>query len=457
MSDLRSINPSNGDIVGVYPQLSVQELNQLILEVNSEFDFWRKIPIKDRCQYFKYLAEAIQMRKDEFARLMALEMGKPLSQGIVELEKCAWVCNYYADNGEKFLADQNIITDASESYVSFQPLGVILAIMPWNFPFWQVFRFVAPAMIAGNVAVLKHASNVQGCADAIEGLFIEVGIPNNTFRNLTIDSSKVDYVIENPFIKAVSLTGSTSAGKSVAQKAGSVLKKTVLELGGSDPYVVLKDADLDIAVDACISGRLLNSGQSCIAAKRYIVDINIQLEFEKKIINKIKKQKVGDPFLDKSTVGPMVNKAAKDELAIQVSKSIDEGAKLIYESDVPKSETGCYHPIMVLSNVKPGMPAFDEELFGPVACIITAQDQSEAISLANQTAYGLGAAVFTSDIEKGKEIANIELEAGAGFVNDFVRSDPRLPFGGVKESGYGNELSSYGILEFVNIKTVYIR
>ena len=457
MSDLRSINPSNGDIVGVYPQLSVQELNQLILEVNSEFDFWRKIPIKDRCQYFKYLAEAIQMRKDEFARLMALEMGKPLSQGIVELEKCAWVCNYYADNGEKFLADQNIITDASESYVSFQPLGVILAIMPWNFPFWQVFRFVAPAMIAGNVAVLKHASNVQGCADAIEGLFIEVGIPNNTFRNLTIDSSKVDYVIENPFIKAVSLTGSTSAGKSVAQKAGSVLKKTVLELGGSDPYVVLKDADLDIAVDACISGRLLNSGQSCIAAKRYIVDINIQLEFEKKIINKIKKQKVGDPFLDKSTVGPMVNKAAKDELAIQVSKSIDEGAKLIYESDVPNSETGCYHPIMVLSNVKPGMPAFDEELFGPVACIITAQDQSEAISLANQTAYGLGAAGFTSDIEKGKEIAKVELEAGAGFVNDFVRSDPRLPFGGVKESGYGNELSSYGILEFVNIKTVYIR
>ena len=267
----------------------------------------------------------------------------------------------------------------------------------------------------------------------------------------------MDYVIENPFIKAVSLTGSTSAGKSVAQKAGSVLKKTVLELGGSDPYVVLKDADLDIAVDACISGRLLNSGQSCIAAKRYIVDINIQLEFEKKIINKMKKQKVGDPFLDKSTVGPMVNKAAKDELAIQVSKSIDEGAKLIYESDVPNSETGCYHPIMVLSNVKPGMPAFDEELFGPVACIITAQDQSEAISLANQTAYGLGAAVFTSDIEKGKEIAKVELEAGAGFVNDFVRSDPRLPFGGVKESGYGNELSSYGILEFVNIKTVYIR
>jgi len=384
-------------------------------------------------------------------------MGKPLFQGIGELDKCALVCDYYADNGEKFLADQTIKTDASDSYVSFQPLGVILAVMPWNFPFWQVFRFAAPAMIAGNVAVLKHASNVQGCADAIEGLFIEVGIPNNTFRNLTIDSSKVDYVIENPFVKAVSLTGSTSAGKSVAQKAGSVLKKTVLELGGSDPYVILIDANLDIAVDACISGRLLNSGQSCIAAKRFIVDINIQLEFEKKIINKMNKQKVGDPFLDKSTVGPMVNKAAKDELAIQVSKSIDQGAKLLYESDVPKSETGCYHPIMVLSNVKPGMPAFDEELFGPVACIITAQDESEAISLANQTAYGLGAAVFTSDIEKGKEIANVELEAGAGFVNDFVRSDPRLPFGGVKESGYGNELSSYGILEFVNIKTVYVR
>ncbi len=457
MSDLKSINPVNSDVVGVYPQLTDNEINEIITDVENEFHSWRKIPINERSGYFKYLSEAIQIRKDEFARLMALEMGKPLSQGIGEIEKCAWVCDYYADNGEKFLADQHIKTDASDSYVSFQPLGVILGVMPWNFPFWQVFRFAAPSMIAGNVVVLKHASNVQGCADAIEGLFIEVGIPNNTFRNLTINSSKVNYVIENPYIKAVSLTGSTSAGKSVAEKAGSVLKKTVLELGGSDPYVVLKDAELDTAVDACIAGRLLNSGQSCIAAKRFIVDVNIQAEFEKKIIDKMKNQKVGDPFLEDSSVGPMVNKESRDELIAQVEKSIHKGAKLIYESEVPENENGSYHPIMVLSNVKPGMPAFDEELFGPVACIISAKNQSDAISLANATSYGLGAAVFTSNIEIGKEIAELELESGAGFVNDFVRSDPRLPFGGVKESGYGNELSSYGILEFVNIKTVYIR
>ncbi len=457
MSNLKSFNPVNGDVVGVYPQLTDQEINETIIDVENEFHSWRKTSIEERSQYFKYLSEAIQIRKDEFARLMALEMGKPLSQGIGEIEKCAWVCDYYADNGEKFLSDQHIKTDASDSYVSFQPLGVILGVMPWNFPFWQVFRFAAPAMIAGNVAVLKHASNVQGCADAIEGLFIEVGIPNNTFRNLTINSSKVDYVIENPYIKAVSLTGSTSAGKSVAQKAGSLLKKTVLELGGSDPYVVLKDAQLDTTVDACIAGRLLNSGQSCIAAKRFIVDVNIQAEFEKKIIDKIKNQKVGDPFLEDSSVGPMVNKESRDELVAQVEKSIHKGAKLIYESEVPENENASYHPIMVLSNVKPGMPAFDEELFGPVACIISAKNQSDAISLANATSYGLGAAVFTSNIEIGKEIAELELESGAGFVNDFVRSDPRLPFGGIKESGYGNELSSYGILEFVNIKTVYIR
>ena len=457
MSDLKSFNPVNGDVVGVYPQLTDQEIDETIIDVENEFHSWRKTSIEERSQYFKYLSEAIQIRKDEFARLMALEMGKPLLQGIGEIEKCAWVCDYYADNGEKFLSDQHIKTDASDSYVSFQPLGVILGVMPWNFPFWQVFRFAAPAMIAGNVAVLKHASNVQGCADAIEGLFIEVGITNNTFRNLTIDSSKVDYVIENPFIKAVSLTGSTSAGKSVAKKAGSLLKKTVLELGGSDPYVVLKDADLDLAVDACISGRLLNSGQSCIAAKRFIVDKNIQSEFEKKIIKKMKTQKVGDPFIEHSTVGPMVNKESRDNLFAQVEKSLHKGAKLIYKSEVPRNENGSYHPIMVLSSVKPGMPAFDEELFGPVACIISAKNQSDAISLANATSYGLGAAVFTSNVEIGKEIAELELESGAGFVNDFVRSDPRLPFGGVKESGYGNELSSYGILEFVNIKSVYIR
>ena len=279
MSDLKSINPANGDIVGVYPQLSSQEIDQIIIDAENEFHSWRKIPIKERCQYFKFLADIILILKDELAQLMALEMGKPLSQGKAEIEKCAFVCSYYSENGEEFLKNQLVKTEASQSYISFQPFGVIFGIMPWNFPFWQVFRFAVPTMIAGNVVILKHASNVQGCADAIEGLFIEVGIQRNTFRNLTIDSSKVNQVIENPHVKAISLTGSTSAGKSVAKKAGSVLKKLVLELGGSDAYLVLKDADLDLAVDACISGRFLNSGQSCIAAKRYIVDRSIPVSY----------------------------------------------------------------------------------------------------------------------------------------------------------------------------------
>ena len=457
MSDLKSINPANGDVVGVYPQLTEIEINEIIVDVEKEFHLWRKFSKKERCQYFKNLKDAMLIRKDELAHLMALEMGKPLSQGIGEIEKCAWVCDYYSENGEDFLKNKLIDTEASESYISFQPLGIIFGVMPWNFPFWQVFRFAVPTMIAGNVVLLKHSSNVQGCADAIEGLFLEVGIPLNAFKNLTIDSPKVGKIIENPNVKAISLTGSTSAGKSVAKKAGSVLKKTVLELGGSDAYLVLKDADLDLAIDACSSGRLLNSGQSCISAKRFIIDQTIKSEFEKNIIKKMKKQNVGDPFLKDSTVGPMVDISSRDKLIKQVSNSIKKGAKLIYESSIPENKESAYHPIMILTDVKPGMPVFDEEIFGPVLSIISAKDELHAISLANQTSFGLGSAVFTRDVEKGKKIANFELDAGAGFVNDFVRSDPRLPFGGVKESGYGNELSSYGILEFVNIKTVYIR
>ena len=457
MSDLKSINPANGDVVGVYPQLTEIEINEIIIDVEKEFHLWKKFSTKERCQYFINLRDAMLIRKDELAHLMALEMGKPLSQGIGEIEKCAWVCDYYAKNGEDFLKNKLIDTEASESYISFQPLGIIFGVMPWNFPFWQVFRFAVPTMIAGNVVLLKHSSNVQGCADAIEGLFLEVGIPLNAFKNLTIDSPKVGKIIENPNVKAISLTGSTSAGKSVAKKAGSVLKKTVLELGGSDAYLVLKDADLDLAIDACSSGRLLNSGQSCISAKRFIIDQTIKSEFEKNIIKKMKKQNVGDPFLKDSTVGPMVDISSRDNLIKQVSNSIKKGAKLIYESSIPENKESAYHPIMILTDVKPGMPVFDEEIFGPVLSIISAKDELHAISLANQTSFGLGSAVFTSDVEKGKKIANFELDAGAGFVNDFVRSDPRLPFGGVKESGYGNELSSYGILEFVNIKTVYIR
>lgn len=457
MPDLISLNPANGETVGTYPELSSSELASIISDVNDAHNPWRQLDITERCQFFRQMADGLRTRQNEFARLMALEMGKPLAQGKAEIEKSALGCEYYAENGPEFLKEKHIETEASESYISFQPLGVVLAVMPWNFPFWQVFRFAAPAMIAGNVAVLKHASNVQGCADAIEGLFLEAGFSQNVFRNLTIGSSKVAEVIENPMVKAVTLTGSTPAGKAVAKTAASVLKKTVLELGGSDPYVILKDADVDQAVTACVTGRLLNSGQSCIAAKRYIVEESILPEFENKILAAMEKEIVGDPFADSSTVGPMVNPSAKEELAGQVAASVEGGARLLYESDVPESDFGAYHPVTVLTDVKPGVPAFDEELFGPVASIISAKDEAEALTLANQTPFGLGAAVFTSDIEKGRKIAESQLEAGAGFVNDFVRSDPRLPFGGVKESGYGNELSPYGILEFVNIKTIYIR
>ena len=457
MSELISINPENGSLVGTYPEHTSEEINKIISDVNSSFNYWKKIELKERCQYFRHLSIALQSRKDEFARIMALEMGKPISQGKAEIDKSAWVCDYYADNASDFLSNKEVKTDASESYITFQPLGAVLAIMPWNFPFWQVFRFAAPAMIAGNVSILKHSSNVQGCADAIEGLFLEASFPENVFRNLTISSKKVDKVIKNPKVKAITLTGSTPAGKAVAKKAGSVLKKTVLELGGSDPYLILKDADLGKASNACLKGRLLNTGQSCIAAKRFIVEESVKSDFEKMVVDKIKKEVIGDPFDSETTIGPMVSIDARNELIRQVEASINAGARLLYKSLIPLVKNSAYHPVIVLTDVLPGMPAFDEELFGPVASIISAKDKDCALTLANQTTFGLGAAVFTSDIEEGRRIAESELEAGAAFVNDFVRSDPRLPFGGVKESGYGNELSSYGILEFVNIKTIYIR
>lgn len=457
MPDLVSVNPVNGETVGIYPEMSSKELSSILYDVSIAFDSWRQFDIEDRCQYFRNIANTLKARRNEYGKLMAIEMGKPINQGIMEIEKSAMVCEYYAEKAPKLLENQYIETDASESYISFQPLGVILGIMPWNFPFWQVFRFVAPTMIAGNSAILKHASNVQGCADAIEGLFLEGGVPQNVFRNLTIGSSKVTEIIENPVVKAVSLTGSSKAGKSVAKTAASVLKKSVLELGGSDPYLILSDADLDISVNACVTGRLINSGQSCIAAKRFIVDKSILSEFENKIVLAMKKEIVGHPFSNSVTVGPLVNPDAKKKLADQVAKSIKAGARLLYESEVPKSNFGTYHPITVLTDVRPGTPAFDEEMFGPIASITVAENESEALALANLSCFGLGSAVFTSDVEKGRSIAESKLEAGAGFVNDFVRSDPRLPFGGVKESGFGNELSPYGILEFLNIKSIYIR
>ena len=453
---LKSINPANGQEIAAYEEMSTDEVNGIITAVNDAFNSWRKTSFSSRGELLKNAAAILQSNKEEFGRLMSLEMGKPYSQSLAEVVKCAKGCEYYADNTEEILADRIIETDASKSYVSHQPIGIVLAVMPWNFPFWQVFRFAAPALMAGNVGVLKHASNVQGCALAIEKIFVESGFPENVFRALVISSKTVESVINNPLVKAVTLTGSTPAGRAVASQSGAALKKTVLELGGSDPYVILKDADLDQAVEACVIGRLLNTGQSCIAAKRFIVVADVLGDFQEKLIDEMRVKKWGDPFEEDIDLGPMVDESARDELHSQVVKSIEGGAEVLLGGVVPDNP-GAYYPATVLGNVRPGMPAFDEELFGPVAAVIAAENEAEAIKLANQTPFGLGAAVFTSDIKKGEKIASEELEAGSCFVNDFVRSDPRLPFGGIKASGYGRELSSNGILEFVNFKTVYIR
>ena len=453
---LNSINPSNSELIASYEEMTKEEVKVIISDVNSAYQEWRLTSFSHRTQLMKNVAEILQDRKEDLGRFMTLEMGKPFSQAVAEANKCASVCEYYADNAEKILENQIIETDASKSYVAYRPIGIVLAVMPWNFPFWQVLRFAAPALMAGNVGVLKHASNVQGCALEIEKIFQDAGFPKNVFRTLVIGSKDVKEVIENPHVKAVTLTGSTPAGKVVASQAGAVLKKTVLELGGSDPYIILEDADLDQAITACMIGRFLNTGQSCIAAKRFIVIESILNEFRTKLLEAMKTQKWGDPFDEDVNVGPMVNIWSRDEVHEQVTASIEKGADLLVGGIIPDVE-GAFYPATLLDNVRPGMPAFDDEIFGPVASIISVNNEEEAIQLANQTSFGLGGAVFTKDIERGEKIAANDIEAGCCFVNDFVRSDPRLPFGGIKESGYGRELSEAGIREFTNMKTVYIR
>ena len=454
--NLISINPANNKKINSYEEISKDSINQIIDSSFNTFLEWRNKSFSYRAKKMRHLAELLKQKKELLGLLMTKEMGKPIKQSIAEAEKCAWVCEYYADNAEKFLSQKEIPTGSTKSFISFQPIGIVLAIMPWNFPFWQVFRFASPALMAGNVGILKHASNVQGCAIEIEKLFLEAGFPKFAFSNLVIGSKKVSNVIKNSKISAVTLTGSTPAGKSVASLAGSLLKKTVLELGGYDPYVILEDADLDNAVKSCIAGRMLNAGQSCIAAKRFIVVQSCLKEFIDKVHNEIKKMKMGDPINPDINIGPMVNNIARDELHQQVLISIEKGAKLLFGGKIPQLD-GAFYPPTLLVDVEPGMPAFDDELFGPVAVVISAKDQSHAIELANKTNFGLGAAIFTRDLDIGENIATKELEAGSCFVNDFVNSAPRLPFGGIKESGYGRELSEFGIQEFVNIKSVVVQ
>ncbi len=451
---IKSINPATEEEIKIYQEMDNDEIDKILSNTYSAYLNWIKTGFAERASIMKKAAEVLRTKKDKWANIMTLEMGKPISQSMGEVEKCAWVCDYFAGNAEKFLSDQTIESDASNSFVTFRPLGVVLAIMPWNFPFWQVFRFAAPNLMAGNAGVLKHSSNVTGCALAIEEIFREAGFPENLFRTLIISSKHIKGVIENKLVSAVTLTGSVPAGKAVASVAGSVLKKTVLELGGSDPYLVLEDADLEKTVDTCVTSRLINGGQSCIAAKRFIVVDRVYNKFEEMFVEKMKSKKMGDPFDTKNDLGPQARNDLRDELHVQVEKSIHKGAGLLLGGKVPESK-GAFYPPTVLSNVSPGMPAYDEELFGPAAALIRVKDEANGIKIANDTSFGLGAAVFTSDIKRGERIASEELQAGCCFVNEFVKSDPRLPFGGIKESGYGRELSAFGIKEFMNIKTVY--
>jgi len=449
------LNPATGRPGKTYEEMTTKEAQAAVRAVHKTQRAWRKTAFADRTGPLRAAAAILRNRAADYGVLMADEMGKPVAQGKAEAEKCAWACDYYADNAERFLAPEVIETDASRSYVTYQPLGVILAVMPWNFPFWQVFRFAAPALMAGNAGVLKHASNVPGCALAIEGVFRTAGFPPDLFRTLLINNKQVGTIIRNRLVAGVTLTGSTGAGKAVAKRAGDALKKSVLELGGSDPYLILADADVAQAAATCATSRLINSGQSCIAAKRFVVVESQRAEFERLLVERMRGAIMGDPKADGTTVGPQARQDLRDDLHRQVQESMAKGARCLLGGTVPEGP-GAFYPPTVLTGVGKGMPAYDEELFGPVAAIIPVKNEREAIKVANDSVFGLGAAVFTRDLARGERIAAEELQAGACFVNAFVKSDPRLPFGGIKESGYGRELSRLGIHEFVNAKTVYV-
>ena len=452
---MQVINPATGELVREYDETSPAAVDAVIQATHETYLEWRRTEFSHRASLMRRAAEILRARTDRYAALMTEEMGKTLVEGRAETQKCAWVCDYYAENAESFLRREIVDTDATKSFVSYQPIGIVLAVMPWNFPLWQVFRFAAPALMAGNAGILKHASNVPGCALAIEETFRDAGFPEDLFRTLLIGGSRVSRVIENPLVRAATLTGSTPAGQAVAAKAGEMIKKTVLELGGSDPYVILEDADLEAAAATCATSRLINGGQSCIAAKRFIVVESVLERFTELFVERMAATKMGDPLDESTQLGPQARHELRDELHDQVVRSLDAGAACVLGGEIPEGP-GAYYPPTVLTGVGPGMAAYEEEIFGPVAPIIAARDEADAIRIANDSIFGLGAAVFTADEDRGERIAEEELEAGACFVNAFVRSDPRLPFGGVKISGYGRELSPFGIREFVNIKTVYV-
>ncbi|UUR08381.1 NAD-dependent succinate-semialdehyde dehydrogenase [Sphingomonas glaciei] len=451
------INPATGGKGKCYPLTSLDEALKATERAHAVQRDWRKASFADRSAVVGKVAGLLRKRADDYAALMTEEMGKTLTDGRAEIEKCAAHCDWFAGHAEGYLADQPIDLDgAGEAFVAFNPFGVVLAVMPWNFPFWQVIRFAAPALMAGNGAVLKHASNVPGCALAIEQLLRDAGLPEGLFGSVLLPSGDIAKLIESPHIAAVTLTGSVGAGKSVAAAAGGVLKKCVLELGGSDAYLILDDADPAAAAKVAATARMVNGGQSCIAGKRFIVVESLKQKFEAALVEAMRGYAMGDPSEEGTKLGPMQSVAARDEVHEQVEASIAKGARLLLGGEVP-DKAGAWYPATVLTDVAPGQPAHDEEIFGPVAAIITAKDEADAIRIANDSDFGLGSGVLTGDPDRGRRIARDELDAGMSFVNENVRSDPRMPFGGVKHSGYGRECADYGIREFVNIKTVLVK
>ena len=451
---MKSINPANNQLIREYKEHTEDEVRQIIGSVQLAWLSWKETSFDYRSGLFSKAAIILREHKEELARLMTMEMGKIIRESRAEIEKCAVCCDYFAANTANLLQDQIIPSDASRSFVTFQPLGVILAVMPWNFPFWQVFRFAVPSIMAGNAAVLKHASNVPGCSLAIEEIFRQAGFPENIFRSLMIPSPMVEAVLAHPYIMAATLTGSESAGSQVASAAGKYIKKTVLELGGSDAFIVMEDADLETAVSTAITARMLNQGQSCIAAKRFIVMESVAEEFTAKLKKGLEILKIGDPLETDTQVGPMARPDLVNDIDRQVKASIEAGAILV-TGGKPAEGPGCYYLPTILKEIKKNMPVYYEETFGPVVSIITVSSEEKAILVANDSPFGLGGSVWTTNLKRGEAIAR-KIETGAVFVNGLTKSDPRLPFGGIKKSGYGRELADYGIREFVNIKTIWI-
>ncbi len=451
---LQSINPANGELIEQYEEITESEIDAKLSKAAVAFDHWKNTSFSERTDKMAAAADVLKNQRDRWAEVMVREMGKPITEARSEVEKCAWVCEYYAEHAEAFLAKEEVKTDASRSYVRYDPLGPVLAIMPWNFPFWQVFRFATPGLMAGNVGLLKHASNVSGCALAIEEIFREAGFPEGVFQSLLLRSSRTEQVIRDKRVKAVTLTGSEIAGKRVAEVAGTEIKKSVLELGGSDPFVILEDADVQEAAEVGATARCINSGQSCIAAKRFIVVQQHVEEFTERFVELMEKKVLGDPLEEETQIGPMARKDLREELNDQVQQSVMDGAEILL-GGTEIVGPGFYYEPTVLRNVRHGMAAYQEETFGPVAAIIPAENEAHAVEIANDSKYGLGASLWTGDRERGERLAR-DIEAGCVFINGLVKSDPRLPFGGVKASGYGRELSYHGIREFVNTKTVWV-